>query len=86
MPWLKEWLALGRGTVVVSVKAEPDTDVKIIALVKGGERYIWLYTEENRIDVIRQFGRFASDPSLSFDWNDAGMLAQKVKKCDKCDT
>jgi hypothetical protein len=52
--------------------------VNTLALVKGTERYVWLYHDEDRADVLRSLGRFASDPELSFTWYDAAVLSQKV--------
>jgi len=57
-----------------------EKDVKIIALVKGEEQYVFLYNEENRADTLRQLGRFASNPELSFSWYDAAVLSQKIRQ------
>lgn len=37
------------------------------------------YTDETRADVLKTFGRFASDPELSFSWYDAAALAHRVR-------
>ena len=52
-----------------------------LALIKdGGERYIWLYRESEKAEVIRSFGRFAANPELSFTWYDAARLSQKMRE------
>ena len=55
-------------------------DTNMLALVKGSERYIFLYTEANRAETLRTIGRFASNPELSFSWYDAAVLSQKIRQ------
>ena len=55
-------------------------EVNVLALVKGTERYVFLYTDSCRADTLRTLGRYASDPDLSFSWYDAALLAQKVRE------
>ena len=55
-------------------------DINVLALVKGEERYVFLYDENSRAEALRTLGRFASDPELSFSWYDAAVLGQKVRR------
>ena len=55
-------------------------DINVLALVKGSERYIFLYDDENRAETLRTLGRYASNPDLSFTWYDAAVLSQKVRQ------
>lgn len=57
----------------------PSRDVNVIAMVKGGERYVFLFDDASRDEALRTLGRFASDPSLSFSWHDAAVLGEKVR-------
>lgn len=57
-----------------------DQDINVLALVKGDERYVFLFDDERRTEVLRTLGRFASDPNLSFTWYDAAMLSQKIRQ------
>lgn len=54
-------------------------NVSISALVKGEERYIFLFDDTHKTDLVQTFGRFAANPELSFDWEDATKLARQVK-------
>ncbi len=54
-------------------------DINILALVKGEERYIFLYDDDNRAETLRVLGRYASNPELSFTWYDAAVLSQKIR-------
>ena len=56
------------------------TEINVLALVKGTERYIFLFDDENRVETLRQLGRFAANPELSFTWYDAAVMSQKVRQ------
>ena len=55
-------------------------DINVLALVKGSERYIFLYDDSNRSQALRVLGRYASNPELSFSWYDAAVLSQKIRQ------
>ncbi|QGJ69403.1 Hypothetical protein PBC10988_10850 [Planctomycetales bacterium 10988] len=55
-------------------------EINVLALVKGEERYVFLYDDSNRAETLRQLGRFAANPELSFTWYDAAVLSQKVRQ------
>jgi len=55
-------------------------DINVLALVKGKERYIFLYDDANRAETLRMLGRFASNPELSFSWYDAAVLSQRIRQ------
>ena len=55
-------------------------DINVLALVKGEERYVFLYDDDNRAETLRTLGRFASNPELSFTWYDAAVLSQKIRQ------
>jgi hypothetical protein len=55
-------------------------DINVLALVKGGERYVFLYDDSSRAETLRTLGRYASNPDLSFTWYDAAVLSQKIRQ------
>ncbi len=55
-------------------------DINVLALLKGTERYIFLYNDARRAETLRTLGRFASNPDLSFSWYDAAVLSQKIRQ------
>ncbi|MCL2006366.1 MAG: hypothetical protein FWG73_09465 [Planctomycetaceae bacterium] len=55
-------------------------DIKVIALIKGTEQYVFLYNDDNRAETLRLLGRYASNPELSFTWYDAAVLSQKIRQ------
>ena len=54
-------------------------DINVLALVKGEERYIFLFDDRNRAETLRTLGRYASNSELSFSWYDAAVLSQKIR-------
>lgn len=57
-------------------------DVNVLAMSKGGEQYVFVYTDENRVETLRMLGRYAADPQLSFSWYDAAVLSKKIREID----
>lgn len=69
---------------LASEKDPTRKDINVLALVKGPERYVFLYDDESRAELLRVLGRFASrkvgENALSFTWYDAAVLSQKVRQ------
>jgi len=57
--------------------------VNVLALVKGEERYVFLYDDRSIDTLLEQLGSHASDPELSFTWYDAAVLSQRVRNLRK---
>ncbi|MCG8586385.1 MAG: hypothetical protein MI757_16880 [Pirellulales bacterium] len=55
-------------------------EINVLALVKGEERYVFLYDDTSRAETLRTLGRYASNGDLSFTWYDAAVLSQKVRQ------
>lgn len=55
-------------------------DINVLALIKGKERYIFLYDDSQRAEALRMLGRHASNPELSFNWYDAAVLSQRIRQ------
>ncbi|MDB2686006.1 hypothetical protein N9Y42_02240 [Mariniblastus sp.] len=58
-------------------------DINVVALVKGEERYIFLFNDGQKSETLRTLGRYASDTKLSFSWYDAAVLSQKVRNIER---
>jgi len=56
-----------------------DQGLNIIAILKGREKYTFIYTDDQAAAAINTLGRFASTPDLSFTWYDAAILAQRIR-------
>ena len=49
--------------------------MNVLALVKGSERYVFLYDDDSLRPLLQTLGRYAADPDLSFTWYDAAILS-----------
>jgi hypothetical protein len=58
----------------------PQQGINVLALLKGDERYVFLYDDHSIEQVLQTIGRYAADPELSFTWYDAAVLSQRVRK------
>jgi hypothetical protein len=53
--------------------------MNVLALVRDGHRFVFLYDDFSIDTVLETLGRYAGDPELEFTWYDAAMLAQRVR-------
>ena len=53
--------------------------VNVLALVRNGQRYIFLYDDNSVRQVLSQLTEFAGDPELDFTLYDAATLSQRVR-------
>jgi hypothetical protein len=54
--------------------------MKALALKKGREKYIFLYTNDYRSQLIEILGTFAENSELSFTDYDAAFLSSRIRK------
>ena len=60
---------------------DAEDTIHILALVKGEQHFVWLYTAEHLRAVLRQLGRYASSPEFpEFTHYDAAVLSQQIRK------
>ena len=57
-----------------------DQEINVLALVKGTERFVFLFDDESRSETLTMLARYASNPDLSFTWYDAATLSQKIRQ------
>jgi hypothetical protein len=53
-------------------------ELNVLALIKGNERYVFVYDEQSRGLLLESFRAQAADPELSLNWFDAAVLTQKA--------
>jgi hypothetical protein len=61
-------------------------ELSILALVKGRERYVFVYDDTSRDALIDAFRDQAADPTLSFNWFDAAVLTEKAREQAQAET
>lgn len=53
--------------------------VNVLALVRDGQRYVFLYDDNSVESVLEKLAEFAADSELDFTWYDAATLSQRVR-------
>jgi hypothetical protein len=55
-------------------------ELNVLALIKGHERYVYVYDDSSRASLLHAFNAQAADPRLSLNWFDAAVLTQKARE------
>jgi hypothetical protein len=55
-------------------------ELNILAMLKGNERYVYVYDDESRPLLIDAFRDQAADPRLSLNWFDAAVLTDRARE------
>lgn len=55
-------------------------EFNILALIKGEERFIFVYDDESRAQLIDALRDQAADPRLTLSWFDAAVLTEKARE------
>jgi len=56
------------------------SEVNVLALVKGAERYVYVYDDASRQELIDAVRDHAADPGLTLTWFDATVLTRKARE------
>ncbi len=56
------------------------SEVTVLALVKGQERFVYVYDDESEQELIDTVRDHAADPRLSLTWFDASVLTRKARE------
>lgn len=62
------------------MKDDAIREMNVVAIVKGEERYVFLFDRQSHGAMLKQLGRFAADPELSFTWQDAAELCKAARR------
>ena len=55
-------------------------EFNILALIKGEERYVFIYDDNSRAQLIDALRDQAADPGLTLTWFDAAVLTEKARE------
>jgi hypothetical protein len=53
-------------------------EFNVLALLKGEERYVYVYDDASRESLLEALQEQAGDPGLSLNWFDVAVLRQKA--------
>lgn len=54
-------------------------DLNVLALFKGSERFIFVYDDASRDELLAAVRAAAADPGVALNWFDAAVLAERAK-------
>ncbi len=54
-------------------------DLNVLALIKGTERFVYVYDDGSRDAVIDVLRDQAADPGVSLNWFDAAVLTERAR-------
>jgi hypothetical protein len=54
-------------------------ELNVLALIKGKQRYIFVYDDDSRDELIDDIRNMAADPAVPISWVDAGVLTHRVR-------
>jgi hypothetical protein len=55
-------------------------ELNVLALIKGGERYVYVYDDASREKLIATLRSQAADPALSLSWFDVAVLTDRTRE------
>jgi hypothetical protein len=58
----------------------PMNDLNVLALFKGDERFIFVYDDASRAELLDTIRNLAADPTASVNWFDAAVLTERARQ------
>lgn len=58
-------------------------ELNVLALIKGQERFVFVFDDDSRAELIDTFRDQAADPHLSLTWFDAMVLTRKAREQER---
>lgn len=55
-------------------------DLNVLALIKGVERFVFVYDDDSRDEVVAAIRDAAADAGTAFNWFDAAVLIERTKR------
>jgi hypothetical protein len=55
-------------------------ELNVLALLKGEERYVFVYDDDSQPQLLDAVRDQAADPGLSLSWFDASVLTRKARE------
>ncbi len=51
-----------------------------VTMIKGhGHVFVFIYRQDQRSEILRRVGKFASNNEIQFDWQDAVTVARELR-------
>lgn len=54
-------------------------ELNVLALFKGTERFIFVYDDDSRAELVDDLRHKAADPAVALNWFDAAVLTERIR-------
>jgi hypothetical protein len=54
-------------------------ELNVLALIKGAERFIFVYDDDSKDALIDDIRNKAADPGVALNWFDAAVLTERIR-------
>lgn len=54
-------------------------ELNVLALIKGDERFIFVYDDDSRDALVEDLRNKAADPAVGLNWFDVAVLTERVR-------
>ena len=68
------------GDLKISARIAVQHEVSILALIKGKERFVYVYDDESRDDLLATLRDHAASPTVDLSWFDASILRERARQ------
>ena len=58
-------------------------ELNVLALFKGDKRFIFVYDDDSKDELIDEIRHRAADPSVAMNWFDAAVLTERVRNQER---
>ena len=55
-------------------------ELSVLALIRGKERFVYVYDDDSREELIEAIRTQAADPNVSLSWYDAAVLVERARQ------
>jgi hypothetical protein len=55
-------------------------ELSVLALIRGRERFVYVFDDASREELVTAIRAQAADPGLSLSWYDAAVLTDRVRR------
>ena len=55
-------------------------ELSVLALIRGRERYVYVYDDASRAELIEAIRAQAASPAVSLTWYDAAVLTERARQ------
>jgi hypothetical protein len=55
-------------------------ELSVLALIRGNERFVYVYDDESREELVEAIRAQAASPAVSLTWYDAAVLTERARR------